>query len=491
MTDTAVPWSGPLVTGSEIARLAGVTRAAVSNWRRRYADFPPPAGGGANSPLFELGEVQDWLEAQGKGRNVSADAQLWQTLRGFYGGDMLVALADLAADLAEGQEEWTKSPRSAVTLGRRLAAKSSVGDVVEGLAGRYADSVRRTGGSGRVTSPRIARAVGRLAGEVAEGATVFDPACGIGTLLLSVGPARGVRRCGQEIDDRSARFARLRADLTGRGALDVVSGDSLRRDGWTDLRAEVVVCDPPSAGAGRGRAEVPPDSRWELGTPSKAEGELAWLQHAYAHTAPGGSLFMVMPASVAHRKAGRRIRGALVRGGILVQVVALPAGSAASHSLPVHIWHLRRPHAADTVADVRMVDLTGNDPNAWAKPCPEQVAHVSPAELLDDTVDFTPTRYVTGVRHGHQSEYERLRRDLGERAAELAGLLPLLVAGDGPGAGSRRGRRGHRETLRAVLEAEEQMDRLAELTRKAVTLAREGLADGSLQPGDQPPGHAS
>ncbi|MGC4997219.1 HsdM family class I SAM-dependent methyltransferase [Streptomyces sp. DT195] len=491
MTDTAVPWSGPLVTGSEIARLAGVTRAAVSNWRRRHADFPSPAGGGVSSPLFELGEVQDWLKVRRKGRDMSVDAQLWQILRGFYGGDMLAALADIAADLAEGQEERTKSPRSALALGRRLAAQSSVGDVVEGLAGRYADSVRRTGGSDRVTSPRIARAVGQLAGEVAEGTTVFDPACGIGTLLLSVGPVRGVRRCGQDVDDRSARFARLRANLTGRGRLDVVTGDSMRSDGWTDLSADLVICDPPNAGAAPGRAEVPPDSGWELGTPSRAEGELAWLQHAYAHTAPGGRLFMVMPASVAHRKAGRRIRGALVRGGILVQVVALPAGSAASHSLPVHIWHLRRPHAAHTVADVRMVDLTGNDPDTWAEPCPDQVADVSPDELLDDMVDFTPTRYVTGVRAGHQSEYEQLRRDLRERAAWLAEILPPLVAGGGSDAASRCGRRGHREALRAVHEAEEQMERLAELTRKAVTLAREGLANGSLKPGDQHPGPAS
>lgn len=30
------------VTASGIASLAGVGRAAVSNWRRRYADFPSP-----------------------------------------------------------------------------------------------------------------------------------------------------------------------------------------------------------------------------------------------------------------------------------------------------------------------------------------------------------------------------------------------------------------------------------------------------------------
>ena len=33
------------MTAAAIARLAGVGRAAVSNWRRRYPDFPKPVAG--------------------------------------------------------------------------------------------------------------------------------------------------------------------------------------------------------------------------------------------------------------------------------------------------------------------------------------------------------------------------------------------------------------------------------------------------------------
>src|SRR5438477_3384109 len=49
-----------------IARLAGVARAAVSNWRRRYPDFPKPVGGTATSQTFSRAEVMAWLEATGK-----------------------------------------------------------------------------------------------------------------------------------------------------------------------------------------------------------------------------------------------------------------------------------------------------------------------------------------------------------------------------------------------------------------------------------------
>src|SRR5699024_10877889 len=40
------------VTAADIARLAGVTRAAVSNWRRRHDDFPSPTRAPASSPLL-------------------------------------------------------------------------------------------------------------------------------------------------------------------------------------------------------------------------------------------------------------------------------------------------------------------------------------------------------------------------------------------------------------------------------------------------------
>src|SRR5690606_22685201 len=53
------------VSASEISRLAGVTRATVSNWRRRYDDFPRAVAGTDTRPLFDLGQVQSWLTEHG------------------------------------------------------------------------------------------------------------------------------------------------------------------------------------------------------------------------------------------------------------------------------------------------------------------------------------------------------------------------------------------------------------------------------------------
>lgn len=552
MSQTPATPTNPLVTGSEIARIAGVTRAAVSNWRRRYDDFPAPAGGGVNSPLFDLAEVQAWLNKQHKGQDVTDEVQLWQVLRGAYGEDILSGLADVAQALAvPGGEEPSALPAQAARLARRMAEESSPADVVNGLAERFTESVRRAG-SDQVTSPRVIRAVRHSAGDLAPDAVLFDPACGIGTLLLATGTNRGSRRYGQEVDTRSARFARRRAELAKPAPIEVRQGDSLRADQWPDLKADLVVCDPPVSDTDWGREELLLDPRWELGTPSRAEGELAWLQHAYAHTAPGGRVVMVMPASVAYRKAGRRIRAELVRRGILTQVTALPPGTAAAHSLPVHLWQLRRPRTpGDTAATVRMVDLTANDPDGPLEPRPEQVTDVAQIDLLDDLVDLTPGRHVDESHRDFVTEYDALRRELAEQLQRLGELLPALVAGEGPGpldgasvsvadlvraglveyadpepvsvsdqldtdflqgflhsaVNSRRStttsgtfrfdgkgaripqmdiaaQRRYGAAFGALGEFEERSRRVAELSRQIAALARDGLGNGALKPGD-------
>ncbi|CAL2058049.1 MULTISPECIES: N-6 DNA methylase [Streptomyces] len=76
------------VTAAGIARLAGVGRAAVSNWRRRHADFPKPVGGTETSPSFALAEVEGWLRKQGKLAEVPLRERVWQQLAGHPEGPL-------------------------------------------------------------------------------------------------------------------------------------------------------------------------------------------------------------------------------------------------------------------------------------------------------------------------------------------------------------------------------------------------------------------
>ncbi|MGW4705911.1 SAM-dependent methyltransferase, partial [Streptomyces sp. NPDC004285] len=74
------------MTAAGIARLAGVGRAAVSNWRRRHPDFPKPVGGTESSPSFALADVERWLRAQGKLAEVPLKERVWQQIAGHPAG---------------------------------------------------------------------------------------------------------------------------------------------------------------------------------------------------------------------------------------------------------------------------------------------------------------------------------------------------------------------------------------------------------------------
>ncbi|MEY9212707.1 N-6 DNA methylase [Thermobifida halotolerans] len=410
------------VTAADIARLAGVTRAAVSNWRRRHDDFPDPVGGTKSSPLFALSQVRAWLERQDKGYEESDEVRLWHALRGEHPESMVRGVCEVAEALRDGAE----TDSQAVRVARKLSEETSPAQVLAALVARLRNSPQR-GDTETSSTARLVRAVARFAGD--DAASVFDPACGIGSLLLAVG-GPDARRAGQEVDPDAARLARLRAEVELSTDAEVRVGDSLRADRWTGHQAELVVCDPPTATADWGREELLLDPRWELGLPPRAEAELAWLQHAYAHTAPGGRAVVVMSTSAAYRRTGRRIRADLVRRGLLTEVVALPAGMAAAHAQPVHLWLLRRPETpSDAVASVRMTDLSSADPDGPLDPAEHQRVEVPLIDLLDDRVDLTPGRHTPQVVPDHPAEYAAVRAELREVLAEVARTLPELAEG--------------------------------------------------------------
>lgn len=432
------------VSAADIARMAGVTRAAVSNWRRRYENFPAPVAGGASSPLFSRSQIAEWLEATGKGADTSDEVRLWNDLRGAYPDSIVAGIAD-TAELLEGGTPEVLSAEAAETA-RRLVDETSPSELLSALAERLSSAAARAGGDSATPLPLVRY----MAAHAAPSArTVFDPACGAGSLLLACG-APDARRAGQDIDPEAVRLTGTRARIACPGQdTEVRGGDSLRADAWEGEAFELVVCDPPIVGPDWGREELLMDPRWESAVPPRAEGELAWLLHCYAHTAPGGTAAVVMSPSAAHRRTGRRIRADLVRRGLLTEVVSLPAGYGSGHSQPVHLWIMRRPASEDDSAGtVRMTDLTdfsereadsGGEPGAGSGGQEPPVVEVPLIDLLDDAVDITPSRWITPATEDFAAAYAEACDTLRTSGARLFGSLPVLTAGSGetPGAAVR------------------------------------------------------
>ncbi|GGM82545.1 SAM-dependent methyltransferase [Lentzea pudingi] len=317
------------VNAGDIARLADVGRAAVSNWRRRFEDFPAPVGGTASSPLYLLRDVESWLKRNGKPFRVSPAERLWTQLR----------------------------THDDLKLGEALAAVEADAATFEFLHERYLEAHSRLLNP---TPPEVIEVV--LA--TTDGNTVIDPACGTGSLLKA---SRAWNKIGQEVDPVSAVIARRRMP-----AAQIFTGDSLRHNGVQE-KADAVVCDPPWHDRAWGHEELLGDARWTYGLPPRGEPELAWLQHCLSLAKPGGLVAVLLPSTAASRRPGKRIRGNLLRAGAVRAVMTVQPGR--------DLWLLRNP-VGRAPEHIALLQAPGPlDPNTRV------------IDLLDDDVDLSPSRH--------------------------------------------------------------------------------------------------
>ncbi|WP_245703816.1 N-6 DNA methylase, partial [Streptomyces lushanensis] len=402
-----MPENAAEVTAAGIARLAGVGRAAVSNWRRRHADFPQPVGGTETSPSFALGQVERWLRDQGKIAEVPLRERVWQELPGdgataaaalVRAGCVLLLVRDrptwwrrlaaasdaqlaellpvalgevLAVHFGAPVESAVHTPGArellpSVPLLRsvaELAAELGPHQTFEFLLGRHLDANPRqyTSTPAEAAALMAALAVPDARPSSAGNVTVLDPACGTGALLCALPHATVLyaQDAAPELAALAGLRLALRADGTDRAEAEVRTraGDTLRADAFPRLAVDVVLCHPPFNERNWGHDELAYDPRWEYGFPARTESELAWAQHALARLRPGGTAVLLMPPAVASRRSGRRVRADLLRRGALRAVVALPAGAAPPYGIPLHLWILRKPVTGERPSpEVLLVD---------------------------------------------------------------------------------------------------------------------------------------
>ncbi|MFI7087441.1 N-6 DNA methylase [Streptomyces anulatus] len=167
-----MPENATEVTAAGIARLAGVGRAAVSNWRRRHADFPQPVGGTAASPSFALADVEQWLRDQGKLAEVPLRERVWQKVAGHPAG-AAQALVHTGCALLLVRDRPTAWLELTAASDERMAdaLPHAVDHVLTARLGP--DTPSGTPGPGRATPPGTARTP-RTAGSTAPGSTTFD-----------------------------------------------------------------------------------------------------------------------------------------------------------------------------------------------------------------------------------------------------------------------------------------------------------------------------
>ncbi|MDR7304216.1 N-6 DNA methylase [Haloactinomyces albus] len=477
--------SGATINAVDIARLAGVGRAAVSNWRKRYEDFPEPVAGTASSPLFDAEQARAWLREQGKLKELPLRDELWRALEELRSttdpGEALITFAvglrhfaaretkpadELDAEVLADDVSFVES------VAERIAATGAEQEWLEPAVpeGRWAPLLRlldrvldepeefdalvlswadRLGRHGGAVPSELAELMYRLA----EGTRVLDPHCGLGELLRPAAEATPTGKdepavAGQHPDRQVARIAAaslwFRCGIVPR----IEVGDALRADAFTGETFDSVLCAPPWGVKDWGFEELQFDPRWEYGLPPRRLPELAWVQHALAHLDRSGTAVLLLPAGVGFQTRGRRIRAELIRRGALRAVIALPAGAFTmlSASTPIVLWVLRSPESTTEHSDgVLLVDgselRSGRTPDwqalsdlalsAWREfestgECPERPGKcgVVPAiDLLDDEVNLTPARHLPVTP---EIDVAGIRTSRG-RFLDVLGQLPQLV----------------------------------------------------------------
>ncbi|MEV5126085.1 N-6 DNA methylase [Streptomyces decoyicus] len=427
------------VSLAEIARIAGVGRAAVSNWRRRHDSFPTRIGGTDVSPQFSLAEVEQWLRDNGKLKDIGGRELLWPRFEALGSrNESGLAIAEAARRMRSPQQptahpELSAQAHDLATEAAKVGREEGPRETFEFLLQRWLEThVRQLS----TTPPQLAALMARMAlavrlGPAQERLTLLDPACGTGHLAAAAvqeydSPGLEVLAC--ERDPALAALTAGRLDFLAEDRdirTRIATADTLRDDPFASAQADIALCNPPFNERDWGYEELATDQRWTHGLPPRTEPELAWVQHLLSHLKPGGAAVVVLPPAVASRKAGRRIRGSLLRTGALRAVVSLPAASAQPHSVSLQLWILRAapdgPAAAHPGQDALLVDATRFARSGTREPSPDWggldsfvltamatldqldqeppkgAVRVPLLDLLDDEVDVTPGRYTAAA----------------------------------------------------------------------------------------------
>ena len=222
----SMPAHEGLLAPSDIADLAGVSRAAVSNWRKRMSDFPEPTEGTASKPLFAAKDIEAWLTAHPEKRKPgnSADsstraweARLWGVANLFRGhvdvhdfGELFLRTAGEFVDGRPSLASRNVSQRSLDELRDALETipRADLPAAIDGLLERTSRALGKAGGETGFVGSRTSTLLASLAADV-DGGTLYDPACGIGVALLQALDmgATPDRLVGNEINATAAEIA--------------------------------------------------------------------------------------------------------------------------------------------------------------------------------------------------------------------------------------------------------------------------------------------
>ncbi|MCA9341013.1 type I restriction-modification system subunit M [Candidatus Saccharibacteria bacterium] len=238
-----------------------------------------------------------------------------------------------------------------------------LGDAYEYLIGQFASGAGKKAGE-FYTPQEVSQILARI---VSTGKTrlksVYDPACGSGSLLLRIGKYTEIDRYfGQEMNNTTYNLARMNMILhdVHFDRFDIKQEDTLVHPEHLEYKFEAVVANPPFSAKWAGdsnplNAQDERFSPWGKVAPS-SKADYAFITHMVHQLADNGTMAVVMPHGVLFRGAAEGvIRQALIERNYLDAVIGLPANLFYGTSIPACILVFKK---CKTTNDVLFIDAS-------------------------------------------------------------------------------------------------------------------------------------
>lgn len=442
------------LASADIAKIADVSRSAVSNWRSRGKGFPEPINPDQpRRPLFDQKEVFAWFEANGV-PYTRPDAvqelfgildQLRDTLN-FSSAESVVVLFT-AALKAHGEDlDWPEYP--VLSDAQQTLLLTGFADIDradlpaatdEALTRISRFTSRRTLGAGSPDS-RTSEILAHLAASVKPD-SVLDPACGIGEALIRTTLLTGkvdLRAAGVEINPAVAEAARLRG-LLHSVALDVTVADTLFTVPETIETFDVVIAEPPLSISTREPMSFD-DPRLSFAVPAKSNADSAWPQIALSHLNDDGVAFVITTDGFLfqQRRDAKIVRQELLNQDLVEAVISLGDLVRPYSSVNVNLLVLSKNKTLDKHSvlfiDGAHIDHLEKTIPEWLVPGADLTniphARIDTTTILSNDANLQPTRWTDAtelfddILNADVDWSYRNLRDSAEKLTKAVGKLP-------------------------------------------------------------------
>ena len=227
--------------------------------------------------------------------------------------------------------------------------------------------------------------------------TIYDPACGSGSLLLKAhalaksSTGFDLAIYGQEIDNATAALARMNMLIHNAVGAEIKNNNTLSTPDFLDPKTgglktfDYVVANPPFSfkswtnGVNIGSD---PFKRFEYGLPPEKNGDYAFLSHILASLKSNGKGAVILPHGVLFRgNSEGTIRREIVKRGYIKSIIGLPANLFYGTGIPACIIVIDKEGAGSRTG-IFMIDAS----KGFVKDGPKNRLRERDVHLIVDTL---------------------------------------------------------------------------------------------------------